>query len=197
MTGFFDRFLARRRGQGMPVVTTKGGDTGKSSLYSGEFLPKSDRHFEVIGDIDELSSLLGVARYQPAATHPGISKEILHIQQLLQHAMAITATRPDSELYQMLTKINEKDITWIEGRQTHYAARTVIEPRFVLPGEKSETSAWLDYCRSVTRRCERRIVGFIHDEPNLHHEDLYCTQRFFNRLSDYLFVLARYIETGR
>ncbi|AFG38774.1 cob(I)yrinic acid a,c-diamide adenosyltransferase [Spirochaeta africana] len=194
MPGKLLRLLRRSRGQEMPVVTTKGGDTGKSTLYSGEFLPKNDRHFEVIGDIDELSSLLGIARYQPRVKAARIAREFMRIQELLHHAMATIATNKDSELYTQLPKILDSDIEWLEKQQSFYAERTRIEPRFVLPGEKSAASAWLDYCRSVTRRCERRIVSFIQVERHIVHHDMHCAQRFFNRLSDYLFVLARHIE---
>lgn len=178
----------------MPAVTTKGGDSGKSALYSGEFLPKSDIHFEVIGDIDELSSLLGLARHQLRGRLQRVGSEFEHIQKLLHHAMAVIATSRESELYPQLPRISDKDVEWIEKRQAAYAAKTRIEPRFILPGEKSEGSAWIDLCRSTTRRCERRIVHFIGQGLNIEYEDLYCIQRFFNRLSDFLFVLARHID---
>ncbi|GAB6089312.1 cob(I)yrinic acid a,c-diamide adenosyltransferase [Spirochaeta dissipatitropha] len=191
------RFLSAKRGQEMPAVTTKGGDSGKSALYSGEFLPKSDIHFEVIGDIDELSSLLGLARHQlRGRLQQRVGSEFEHIQKLLHHAMAVIATRRESELYGQLPRISDSDVEWIEKRQAWYAEKTRIEPRFILPGEKSEASAWIDLCRSITRRCERRIVHFIGQEQHIVYEDLYCIQRFFNRLSDFLFVLARHIENA-
>lgn len=180
--------------QEMPAVTTKGGDSGKSTLYSGEFLPKHDRHFEVIGDIDELSSLFGVARYRIGSGPARLQQEFMQIQQLLHHAMAVIATSKDSDLYSQLPRIEQKHVEWLEKQQAYYAERTMIEPRFVLPGEKAEESAWLDYTRTVTRRCERRIVGFIQAELAIVYDDLYVIQRFFNRLSDYLFVLARHLE---
>lgn len=198
MMNVFSRFLRRavtRHGAEMPVVTTKGGDTGKSALYSGEFLPKSDLHFEVIGDIDELSSLFGIVRYKPRIKQVRVGREFMRIQQLLHHAMAVIATNKESELYQQLPKITDDDVEWIEKNQQYYADRTRIEPRFVLPGEHSEPSAWMDYCRSITRRCERRIVLFIKQERTIVHSDLHCIQRFFNRLSDYLFVLARHLDS--
>ena len=90
-----------------------------------------------------------------------------------------------------MTPIKERDIKWVEKQQHALMQEIEIKPVFVYPGETKE-SAHIDVARTITRRCERKIVSLIRD---LYRQDLIDSQRYLNRLSDYLFVLARYIDT--
>jgi cob(I)alamin adenosyltransferase len=179
------------------MVTTKGGDGGKSALYSGEFIPKNDIHFMVLGDLDELNSCLGVVR------NSGIRKnQVSHIhsiQQVLYRSMSVVATNPrNAEIYAALPLVVEADIVELEHWQKKLLGDTAIEPRFVVPGEHGAVSAWCDLARAVARRAERSLVDFIAKEGSAQSNapDLYLCQKYLNRLSDFLFVLARHEDVS-
>ncbi len=168
-------------------ITTRGGDTGESGLYSGERLRKDDLVFETVGDLDELNSVLGLLKHAVPADvvsfADGVQSTILRLSSLV-------ATSTTSDLYKSLKQITEDDVVSLEKYQQRLLKETVIDPVFVNPG-KTEGSARADICRTVTRRCERRIVSVIRDRART---DLCECQRYLNRLSDVLFVVARYLE---
>jgi cob(I)alamin adenosyltransferase len=172
------------------TVTTKGGDRGESSLYSNERRPKNIIVFHVLGDLDELNSYLGIVRglnLKKNFIEP-IQKDILTISSLL-------ATNPNSEIYKELTQIKPRDIRFLEGWQKSLMKKAYIPARFILPGEVGGEKAYtahIDVCRTICRRCERGIVGIIRDDKRI---DLSRSQVYLNRLSDLLFVLARFEDT--
>lgn len=163
------------------MVTTKGGDKGESFLYDGTKRRKDDFLFETVGDLDELNSFLGIVRAKTGL------KEIQQIQQNILVIGSMVATPVNSEQYKEIPKFDEREITKIEKIEKKLLKKTSIKPVFVTPGE-NEIAAYIDIARSITRRCERRIVKVIRD---LHLFDLKECQIYINRLSDYLFVLAR------
>jgi cob(I)alamin adenosyltransferase len=177
------------------MVTTKGGDGGKTALYSGEFLPKDDAHFRVLGDVDELSSWLGVCRHAGLAA--AAVRQIHGAQQLLYRLMSVVATDPrNAEAYAGLKPPTEADVVELEHWEKAWLDQAAIEPRFVIPGEANLASAQLDYARTLARRAERSLVGFIHEigAAQSNAPDLYLCQKYLNRLSDWLFVLARHAD---
>lgn len=167
------------------LVTTKGGDRGESSLYSGERLRKDDIIFETLGDLDELNSYLGVVKSLLSAK---IGKRITWIQKIIMNISAQVATDPKSDIYSSFREINDKDINRLERYEKVLASKTKIKPVFIVPGG---ITAHIDYARALTRRCERRIVQCIRDRHLIHLPD---SQRFMNRLSDVLFFLGRFVE---
>ncbi|TVR55437.1 MAG: cob(I)yrinic acid a,c-diamide adenosyltransferase [Spirochaetaceae bacterium] len=175
------------------TVTTRGGDTGDSFLYSGERRGKDDPAFETVGEIDELSSRLGVVKARIRAVEHRFATEIASIQTELQRVASMVATRPDHELAATIKAITDRDVEIVEKREADLLAAVEIAPVFVLPGEIGELSALIDVARAVCRRCERRIVTTIRD-PALPRPDLHACQRYLNRLSDYLFIFGRYVE---
>lgn len=177
------------------MVTTKGGDGGKSALYSGEFIAKNDIHFQVLGDIDELNSWLGVLRN--AGLAKGQVAQLHAIQQLLYRIMSVVATNPQNrDVYSLLHPLKETELIELEHWQKGLLEETTIEARFVIPGEHGQLSAWCDLARAVARRAERSMVDFIAREGSMQSNtaDLYLCQKYLNRLSDFLFILARYQE---
>lgn len=166
------------------MVTTRGGDRGESSLYSGERLRKDDFIFEVLGDIDELSSNLGIVRSLSQLP------EILDIQKHLLAMGAQIATSRNSPNYPSVPKIDREDVNLLEERERTLLERTPISSSFISPGD-SLISAHMDVARTLARRCERRMVTLIRDRLR---SDLIESQRYLNRLSDYLFILARHWE---
>jgi cob(I)alamin adenosyltransferase len=175
------------------VVTTKGGDKGESGLYSGERLPKHDAIFEAVGELDHLNSTLGVAKVALIeANQRRAARFINSIQKDIIALSALIATKQNTsegrELYAQLRRIDEKDIQRIEQHQQKLLQGVEIKPVFVVPGE-NRISAWFDVARTQARAAERRIVAVIRDHTRT---DLYDVQRYVNRLSDVLFVIARF-----
>ncbi len=173
-------------------VTTRGGDGGSSFIYSGEKYSKDDITFAAVGDIDELSSALGLGRswLDQYAADTQLGPVLEGIQQELISLGGLVATAPNHENYALIPPIHEDSWRRIETLQKDLMSRTTIGDRFILPGEH-EGSARLDMARSICRRAERTLVSFIRTR---YRTDLYDCQRYLNRISDYLFVLARYVE---
>jgi cob(I)alamin adenosyltransferase len=175
-------------------VTTRGGDTGESGLFSGERRRKDDLLFETMGDGDELVSSLGVARAQ--ARRDGvddIARAVETVQRAIFRVQSMIATGPSSELYATLQRIDDADVEKLEATLATLLDKTTIGEAFVIPGD-SLLSSHLDVARTTCRRYERRIVSCIRDRTLVH---LIPCQRWVNRLSDYLFVLARNVEQRR
>jgi cob(I)alamin adenosyltransferase len=177
-------------------VTTRGGDGGESSLFDGERRSKSDVAFETLGDLDELTSWLGVvrARHRTAWSGPlrDLDAELSDVQIILSRIAALVACRPGSEPYGRLVQVDDETVEALELREARLLTVTRIEPRFIIPGD-DEAASELDFARSVCRRCERRLVGVIRDAAQP-RPDLHAAQHYLNRLSDFLFVAARTAE---
>jgi cob(I)alamin adenosyltransferase len=170
-------------------VYTKTGDTGTTSLFGGTRVPKDHIRIESYGTVDELNSYIGLVRDQEMNTH---YKEILvEIQDRLFTIGAILATPPEKEVKKngelRLKKLGilESDIELLENEIDAMEAELPPMTHFVLPGGHTTVS----YChlsRCVCRRAERLAVHLSHNEPVAE-----IAIKYLNRLSDYLFVLAR------
>lgn len=170
------------------LVTTKGGDQGDTSLYDGSRRRKDDILFETVGDIDELSSWLGVVRSHMSDRQTFMF--LRRVQEDLIKVGAMIATPIHSSQWKSLDLIDDGDVNELERIENIVLKKTKIELKFILPG-KTKESAWIDVARTVCRRAERNIISCIRDR---HMDQLYSCQKYLNRLSDYLFILARYIE---
>lgn len=164
------------------LVTTKGGDDGKSSLLDGQRLYKDDDYFQVVGDLDELSSFLGIVREQHSVRFIGT------IQKDLVQLSGMVASKESSvERQDYVQDITEDDVYKVEKEQKKLNPKIATE--FISPGEFVEKkTAIIDVARSVCRRAERSIVDLIRRRGR---RDLIICQKYLNRLSDYLFMLAR------
>jgi cob(I)alamin adenosyltransferase len=169
-------------------VTTRGGDEGKSSLHDGSRLWKDDLVFELLGAVDKLTSYLGLLRSQVGKK--SIGKQIASVQKKLLVIGSLAATPSSSDLFAPLEKIVDEDVNLLEEYEARLLAETRIEDRFVIPGD-DPISARVDVARTLCREAERRIVSCIRDRSMAH---LIPSQNYLNRLSDYLFVLARNLE---
>ena len=165
-------------------LTTRAGDDGESSLYSGGRRPKDDPAFECLGDLDELGSVLGVCRSRLAAAPAGrvepLPLDLADIQTTLQELGAAAAGLPGRGP-------SDLDIERLESAEKALLARVDLGRSFALPGGSPE-GACLDWARAVARRAERRLVALIRAGAR---PELGPAQRWLNRLSDYLFVCAR------
>jgi cob(I)alamin adenosyltransferase len=170
-------------------VYTKTGDKGTTSLFGGTRVPKNHIRIESYGTVDELNSYIGLVRDQEMNTH---YKEILvEIQDRLFTIGAILATPAEKEVMKngelRLKKLGiiESDIELLENEIDTMESELPPMTHFVLPGGHTTVS----YChisRCVCRRAERLAVHLSHNEPVAE-----IAIKYLNRLSDYLFVLAR------
>ncbi len=182
-------------------VTTRAGDQGESGLANGERLRKDDLLFETMGTVDELSSFLGVARAagrrlsgpsgDPLAPRGRLDAIVDAIQRNLLAVGAQLATPSRDPHYAKTRFIADRHVEELEAIEAEYLAGTKIGGRFVQPGELSLASAHFDAARSVCRRAERRIVSCMRERGM---EDLAPALRYVNRLSDFLFVVARHLD---
>jgi len=170
-------------------VYTKTGDKGTTALFGGTRVPKDHIRIESYGTVDELNSHIGLIRDQEINSN---YKEILiEIQDRLFTAGAILATPPDKETLKNgkprlnIPKISENDIELLENEIDAMESDLPPMTHFVLPGGHT-TVSYCHIARCVCRRAERLSVHLAHIEPI---DELVL--KYLNRLSDYLFVLAR------
>lgn len=170
-------------------VYTKTGDKGTTALFGGTRVPKDHIRIESYGTVDELNSYIGLIRDQQIDTH---YKDILiEIQDRLFTIGAILATPPEKEVMKngslrlQNLGLTDEDIELLEKEIDTMESTLPPMTHFVLPGGHTTVS----YChisRCVCRRAERLAVHLSHDEPVSE-----LAIKYLNRLSDYLFVLAR------
>ena len=162
-------------------IFTKKGDYGVTSLLDSKQVSKSDDRIQLVGTIDELTSHLGLIK----ASHPkkDIKNRIEHIQENLKLIMAGTADQYNRDYRLKEEEITqlEEDILYLEGLYPKITA-------FILPGDNA-LSAQIDIARTIARRMERTMVQV----SKVHSLDSKA-KKYANRLSDYLYVVARYTD---
>ncbi len=169
-------------------IYTGGGDRGKTGLFSGERVSKADPRVEAYGDIDELSSTVGRVVTTLPAELSVISDELKRYQRLLFSIGALLATTPKTPEFDALRRITSEDIRFIEEAIDRMEEQLPPLLGFILPGG-SAVSASIHVARTVCRRAERKAVHLVSEREDF---DLKNELIFLNRLSDYLFVAARY-----
>lgn len=175
-------------------IYTKTGDKGKTSLFSGERIAKSDDRVEAYGNVDELNATLGVLRASLPEELSDLSLDIRWIQKALFHMGSWLATMVDSSMQENLVKIGDDRIAFLENAIDQMQAALPELTGFIIPGG-SPSAAFAHVSRTVCRRCERRILKLAAREETAINEDQFkqiCV--FVNRLSDYLFMVARSIN---
>lgn len=172
-------------------IYTGTGDKGKTSLFSGERVSKADAQIDAYGDLDELNSILGaLAAYLSAEKK--LVVELQQIQSDLLQAGSWLATRPESKAIDSLREITADQISFLEKAIDRYEKELPELNTFILPGGHV-SAAWAHVARTVCRRCERKAASLI--DPSGEPRGTGPYQRlivYLNRLSDYLFVLARH-----
>ena len=167
-------------------IYTKTGDLGKTSLIGGTKVPKSNIRIEAYGTVDELNSFIGLTTDQ-LTNEP--SKIILkEIQDRLFTIGSSLACDPDKESKLKIPDLKETDIALLEKEIDKMNEELSEMKSFILPGGHVAIST-AHVTRCVCRRAERICVNM--QENNLFVDPLVI--KYLNRLSDYLFVLARYI----
>ncbi len=166
----------------MKKIYTKTGDKGQTSLIGGTKVSKSNIKIEAYGTVDELNSIIGVV-----ATY--ITDEVLttfiHKVQCDLFDIGALLAEDSSKNKMPLPKVEENDITLIEKQIDSLDAHLPILKHFILPGGHI-SAAQTHLARCICRRAERRIV-----ELSIHEVVEPIIIKYLNRLSDFLFLLAR------
>lgn len=167
-------------------IYTKTGDLGTTSLIGGTKVPKSHLRIETYGTIDELNSYVGLV--SDLITDEASRQILKEIQDRLFTIGSSLACDPDKEPLMKIPDLKETDIEMLEKEMD--GMNEVLPPMkfFVLPGGHPAVST-THIARCVCRRAERLCVNM--QEHELFVEPLVI--KYINRLSDYLFVLSRYI----
>ena len=167
-------------------IYTKTGDLGKTSLIGGTKVAKSHIRIESYGTVDELNSYIGLVNDHIAHDH---SKIILkEIQDRLFTIGSSLACDPDKEPLMKIPDLKEADVVLLEKEIDAMNEELPVMKSFILPGGHVAVST-AHIARCVCRRAERLCVNM--QEHELFVDPLVI--KYLNRLSDYLFVLARYI----
>jgi cob(I)alamin adenosyltransferase len=162
------------------------GDNGYTGLLGGgERVPKYNLRIEALGDLDEASSALGVAR---AASQAAPVREAIYAAQQQLYALMAEVAMPGEELDSKY-KVTNEQVQGVEALIDRLQEEVKLPNKFIIPGE-TLASAHLDLARTVVRRAERSVVRLSH-EGLLDNEHLLA---YLNRLSSLVFVLARYEE---
>ncbi len=170
-------------------IYTKTGDKGKTSLFGGERVPKYHIRVEAYGTIDELNSYIGLLRDQ--SIDKIIKNSLLKIQNELFVIGSTLATPPNKEKLKsgkerlQIDKINTNHISFLENEIDKMNDDLPPMTHFILPGGHT-TVSYCHIARNICRRAERIVVQLS--------EESYVNEiilGYLNRLSDYLFVLAR------
>ena len=170
-------------------IYTRLGDKGRTSLFSGEQVPKCDQRIEAYGDIDELNSMLGVFLSVLPSELSDLEMEIRKIQSELFQVGAWLATTPGSSKILSLEAFKEEPIRHLESAIDRMQERLTPLKSFILPGgHLSSTIAHV--ARTICRRPERHVIRAVGDTES--NDSLNNILAYLNRLSDYLFILARY-----
>ena len=165
-------------------IYTRGGDTGQTGLYGGGRVSKDDARIDALGSVDELNAALGMALTLPL--EPDAHAMLSRIQGELFVLGADLAT--PAEQGDVVPRVTPDQIARLEGEIDQMEEDLPPLQRFILPGGSSAGAA-VHMARGVCRRAERRVVTLMA------HADINPdAQTYLNRLSDHLFVLARYVN---
>ena len=170
-------------------ITTRTGDDGTTMLGSGRRVPKDDPQVEAYGDVDELNSLLGVVLSR--GPEPAVAEVLARVQSELLHLGGVLAMLDPEGTKKAPNLVKNRHVNRLGREVERFNADLGPLETFILPAG-AETAALLHLARTVCRRAERRVVALGRERslpPTL--------VRYLNRLSDLLFVLARWENRAR
>lgn len=167
-------------------IYTKTGDKGSTSLIGGTKVPKSHIRIESYGTVDELNSYIGLVR--DSIIDEQSRAVLLEVQDRLFTIGSSLACDPEKETKMAIPDLKEEDISLLENEIDTMDSKLPEMKSFILPGGHSSIS-FIHIARCVCRRAERIVVHM--QEESMYVEELVI--KYINRLSDYLFMLARYI----
>lgn len=164
-------------------VYTKTGDDGTTSLFGGKRVRKDDLRIEAYGTVDELNSIIGILNEH-------CPKDIIDFHQEIQSNLfnigSVLATDPSKDF--SLPSVEIKHVKQLEDKMDLFSVDLPKLTNFILPGG-GPGNAFSHLARTVCRRAERRVISLNESEAidqNIIH--------YLNRLSDYFFILSRYMS---
>jgi cob(I)alamin adenosyltransferase len=171
-------------------IYTKTGDDGTSGLVGGNRVKKSDLRLEAYGTVDELNSWIGLIR--SSLSNNEVSDLLMDVQNTLFIIGSKLASDEKGKQITGILVIDSAKIEKLENAIDEYEASLPVINNFILPGG-SVLSGYCHIARTVCRRAERNIIR-MDEDPSMDKKIV----QYVNRLSDYLFVLARKIanESG-
>jgi cob(I)alamin adenosyltransferase len=175
----------------MPRITkvyTRTGDDGTTGLGGGQRVPKDSLRIETYGTVDELSSAIGVA--VAAGLEPRLTAVLQRIQNDLFNLGSDLCILEDDKARMPVPVVEDRHVAALEALMDELSAELAPLDNFILPGG-TIGAAHLHVARTICRRAERQTVALARREPVGP-----AVVRYLNRLSDALFVMARY-ENGR
>lgn len=173
------------------AVYTRTGDKGLTGLVGGERIKKSDPRIHLYGEVDELNSYIGLAI---SLLNPSFDRSTLQqIQSILFDLGSNLACEEDKRAQFKLPQIQESAIEKLESDIDQMDSQLLPLKHFILPGGDPAAAAF-HVCRTVCRRIERLMVDFEDLRPGFIPTN---ALRFVNRLSDYFFIISRYINADK
>ncbi len=164
-------------------IYTRKGDSGETGLLGGSRVSKASARIEAYGTVDELNSCLGLVR--DCANIEGLDENLVRVQHQLFSIGSILASEGKSKI--KLPVIGQEEVDFLETAMDRMDTELPELRNFILPGG-SLAASYCHLARCICRRAERRVVSLMElsgvDEMIIH---------YLNRLSDYLFVLARFV----
>jgi cob(I)alamin adenosyltransferase len=174
-------------------ICTKTGDAGTTALMYNRRVSKTHPRIEACGSIDELNAAIGIAR--AATTEELISGKLLQVQKDLINLMGeLATTSEDLPRYRKdgFSVITEQSATQLENWIHEIEAQKVSFKGWATPGANLPAAS-LDMARTIGRRAERRVIGLV-EAGEIKNQSI---QIYLNRVSDLLWLLARWAETKR
>ena len=173
-------------------VYTKKGDLGTTSLVDGSQVSKYHPRVQAYGDVDELNCFIGNlvdhVKSHKELTQERLLKTLFRIQNHLFNVGSLLACE-DMVVVQKLPQLNSSNIEWLEKEIDFFNHQLSNLNAFILPGGHPASSA-SHICRTICRRAERHLVGM-----GAHEEPYSLCLIYLNRLSDFFFILARWIHS--
>lgn len=171
-------------------IVTKTGDEGETSLMYGRRLPKSNPRSEAYGAVDELTAALGLARANSGDKF--VVDQIFAVQKDLINVMGELSTSPEDRSRYLKDGFQIVDVKMVDRIHAVISDlekdKSLYPKDWVIPGANT-VSAAVDLARTICRRAERRVAALNDPNPEI--------LRYLNRLSDFCWILARFIEAPR
>lgn len=171
-------------------IYTKTGDAGETGLYGGERVKKFSQRVETYGTVDEANSSIGLARAHMADNEKLVEIDgvLAQVQNALFDVGADLATMTGSKYEKNVSRIDPQDVESLEHLIDQFQVECPEFTNFIHPGGTPAAAA-LHMARTVTRRAEREVLH-LETLEEANHE----VARYLNRLSDFLFILARVVN---
>jgi cob(I)alamin adenosyltransferase len=171
-------------------IYTKNGDTGLTGLIGAQQVSKNHKRINAYGTVDELNAIIGGIILHLPDNETRIANEIDLIQNDLFEIGSCLSTIDQSKVSIPL----DQRVIQIEDAIDHMTQPLPSLKGFIIPTGPSGV-VFSHMARTVCRRAEREVVGFIENlEPELHSDNYHIVLKYLNRLSDFFFTLARYIR---